>query len=194
MLIPLRIYVDPGQGQIQDFRKGGAYAFARRPDAVSAAFDCIFFFLFREQRFKKNVMAPIPVLTVILNIHVMIEWYLYVWKNLKCDNPCFQNFLGSNLNFRKDWIKCLFAVWSCENKQLLKKEDQFNGKLYMENFTLAAVNAVNEKCVNWSRAIKNFPKSKHLSPWPFRTGQPLLSWWGGVSLFISIKLWPIIPK
>ena len=81
MLIPLRIYVDPGQGQIQDFRKGGAYAFARRPDAVSAAFDCIFFFLFREQRFKKNVMgggahAPIPVLTVILNIHVIIEWYL----------------------------------------------------------------------------------------------------------------------
>ena len=38
----------------------------------------------------------------------------------------------------------------------------------MKNFTLATINTINEKCVNWSCAIENFSESINFSPWPSR--------------------------
>ena len=38
----------------------------------------------------------------------------------------------------------------------------------MKNFTLATVNTVNEKCVNWSRAIKKFFRIKKFESLAFQ--------------------------
>ena len=51
----------------------------------------------------------------------------------------------------------------------------------MKNFTLATVNTVNEKCVHWSRAIKNFSESINLSPWPSRN-------WSTTHVFVRVSV------
>ena len=116
------------------------------------------------------------VLSVTICIYVLIQWFLYEWEILKCDYPCFQKFSPKQREFLKRLNKLLDLLYEVEktNNYWRKRTS------LMKNFTLAALNTINEKCVPGTEQSKIFQNKKNLSPWPARN-------WSTTLVFINVS-------
>ena len=83
------------------------------------------------------------VLTVIVSICGLIEWFLYKWENSKFDYPCFQKFSRKQPEFSKRLNKMFDLLYEVV-KSIIQKENQF-----YKNIGCAAANPRLPRIKGW---------------------------------------------